>query len=194
MASLDDFRSFHGMRCSPLKARRCIHSFNGKILFQPVGYQEQQHSLEAYDYSQGFLRLNLFSYYFLVLASFTGWSSLTGRTKYLDVVEENRTFSTEESLSSHAHPELVATPRVWKYISAEALELVLLRRFEYAFGGWAQAKVVMFHIWDPRLEKLSLVEVFHCDNRILLRGAELLQRLRNMLLPSSLQGKGGWIA
>ncbi len=93
-STLKEFHSFHSMVCQPNAAQRCIDEFksqNGCILFMPTSYcSESTHSKNSkgvianYDAS---LLLNLFSYYLLVLWSFTGLSTLLGMTDTVETKE-----------------------------------------------------------------------------------------------------------
>jgi len=99
--SLHQFQCFHGMYCSPSTAQKCIQCFvtrnekshtskqrpegsstnsvaGGSILFLPSEHTDNEiHLYECYR------TLNICSYYALVLASFTGLSTILGLTKVI---------------------------------------------------------------------------------------------------------------
>lgn len=167
-ASLDDYRNFHGMKCHPSTAQRCINSFNGTILFMPehCNFSDPK-SIARYDCSDGIL--NLWSYYLLVLISFTGFSTLCGQTKFL-VAEEHvplqqqQFFDVKDIVVSSYNPRLKVDQNVLNYVmkQTESSSLKLARRFEYHFGGIVPVSVIMLHfVCNKGL--LHLVEVYQVE-------------------------------
>lgn len=99
--SLHQFQCFHGMHCSPSTAQKCIQCFvqrddnthanrnslegsstnsiaGGSILFLPSEHTDDEiHLCECHR------TLNIFTYYALVLSSFTGLSTILGLTKII---------------------------------------------------------------------------------------------------------------
>lgn len=171
------------MLCHPKTAQRCIQSFDGRIIFAPKGYSEV--TLPVFDYRGGLslLRLNIFTYYFLVMASLTGLATLFRQTRFLAADEKEETLSTKEAFVSSFHPELRVEPFVWNYIAPSEESITLQRRFEYEFTGFVPIKVLMLHIRCK--DRLHLVEVYQCDNRFF-RG--LLQRVQQLMF--RLRGTG----
>ena len=164
VASLEDFRNFHGMLCSPATAQRCIQAFSDStVLFMPHDYEDTP-SLVAYDSSRP--AMNLASYYGLVLVSLTGLWTLLGRTKFLIGREENQK-ALATPLSAETNPELVVQPKVLDYLRArnpDSTEFTLKRSFEYDFTGLLS--VIMLHI-SCNQGKLHLVEVYKIDHAVL---------------------------
>lgn len=176
-ASLQDYANFHGMLCHPKTAQRCIQTFDGKIVFAPTGYSES--TLPMFDYegdSSSILRLNMFTYYFLVMTSVTGLATLFRQTRFLAADEKEETLSTTEPFVSSFHPELKVEPFVWKYIAPSEESITLQRRFEYEFKGFVPIKVLMLHIMCK--DRLHLVEVYQCDNRFF---RVLFQRVQQLM-------------
>lgn len=200
--SLNDYVAFHSMACAPAAAGRCIGSFlasGGHVLFLPFDYcdcdcdggdgtssspspsptSSSTSSLLRYyecnpSYQPSSLRrLNLASYYALVLASFTGLSTILGCTKMLSSDPENvdsdgngngRVIDVSEPLVSPSFPYLRLHPSAFRYLltgndgdgddtndsAGNAIandgKLVLKRQFEFRFGGVVPIGVVMWHI------------------------------------------------
>ena len=130
-ASLPDYINFHGMLCQPKTAQRCIQSFDGRIVFVPTGYSES--TLAMFDYRGGssLLRLNIFTYYLLVMTSLTGLATLFRQTRFLAADEKEETLSTKEPFVSSFHPELRVEPFVWNYIAPLEESIKIRRHFEY---------------------------------------------------------------
>jgi hypothetical protein len=174
--SLQDYINFHGMLCHPKTAQRCIQSFDGRIVFAPTGYSESTLPMFNYRGGSSLLRLNIFTYYLLVLTSLTGLATLLRQTRFLAADEKEETLSTKEPFVSSFHPELRVEPFVWNYIAPSEESITLQRRFEYEFEGFVPIKVLMLHIMCK--DRLHLVEVYQCDNRFF-RG--LLQRVQQLM-------------
>ncbi len=90
--SLEDYTAFHGMFCNPIAARRAIQSFQGgAILFASQkeydGSVKGDLDLAAYDSNIRSIPLNIWTYYLLVIFSFTGLSSVMGYTRVIKVIE-----------------------------------------------------------------------------------------------------------
>lgn len=237
--SLKDYAAFHGMLCKPDTAGRCIESFqDGAILFGTQDEYEiavasmKDNKCANYDVNNIPFLFNIWTYYLLVVLSFTGFSSLLGFTKVIEAVECVECFDGSEDDRSdvlfrfkrrdNKHFESTASknnfripPQVLEYVidrsfalgpkpleqenkdlptiekddplvSDESLlpELILLRRFEYDFGGFLSVMMLHFMCTNGRLH---LVEIF-CFNResVIARiGRLMLQPLyiaRRMLL------------
>ncbi len=101
MPSLEDFHRLHSMVSHPKNAQSCINEFrsvNGCILFMPSSYisaEQNQIQMAKCDAS---LSLNLFSYYFLVLLSLTGLSTLLGMTDTIQMAEYSQQEQKEKNL------------------------------------------------------------------------------------------------
>ena len=161
--TIEDYRNFHGMLCRPITARRCIDSFTGTILFMPTHYSTN--TICRYDCSNGML--NLFSYYLLVLVSFTGLSTLFQQTKFLaaeKVPAYPHQLNVDKKLVSKRNPKLFVDKNVLDYImhQTDSSTLQLVRRFEYYFGGLVPLSVIMLHfVCDKGF--LHLVEVYEVE-------------------------------
>lgn len=167
--SLQDYTNFHGMLCSPWTVKRCINSLNGSKLFLPVGYSPPYHMMDYNLTGQfGPLTFNPFTiwtYYLLVILSFTGMATLLGKTKFLEAKEVNEVIPVDQPYSAApGHKELRVEPSVWKYLAGSEKEVLMKRRFEYSFGGLVPIRVTMLHI--EVAGKLSLVEVYDCKSTI----------------------------
>jgi hypothetical protein len=161
------------MLCSPATAQRAIDGLSeGRALFIPMGYMGD---LQLVDYGgPGRLgpiewpkRLNLISYYLLVIYSLTGLSTLLGLTRTLVAEECNLPLQIDKGFQSKYHPNLQVKPDMLAYLVSEAggdksSGVVLKRHFAYSFGGLAPIDVIMLHIECNN--KLSLLEVYHCHN------------------------------
>jgi hypothetical protein len=160
--SVDDYIAFHGMFCSPFVARQCIDSFDGSAFFANKNYYESGCNLEFIDYSRRrFFRLKVFTYYLLVLVTFTGLCSLFGQTKLTAQRKEDEHFTIEDEreVQSNFHEDLQVPPHVIAYIlkTSQTTELVLKQRFEYDFGTFFS--VIMLHFVCSNGRK-HLVEVY----------------------------------
>lgn len=163
--SLQDYTHFHGMLCRPSTARRCLQSFDGRVLFMPVGYQPP---LARFDYSRPVLVGNwsmnpftTFTYYVLVWISLTGLSTLLKRTKFLQAQETNEAIDGSSSITAEHCSDLRLDPSVLEYLGNSC---TLRRRFEYDFKI-PRLQVTMLHI--EQRGKLSLVEIYRCENWLL---------------------------
>jgi hypothetical protein len=159
--TLEEYKAFHGMICGISSSRRCIDSFDGCAIFAPLSNYEDGRDLASFDYNRTWPRFHLFSYYALVVLSYTGLLSLLGRTRLLVCREEMR----EILLGKEPQAAVVAAEsfdakllyvpsRVVDYMldrsrtlsnnhDAETPKLMLQKRFEFQFGNYAS--VVMFH-------------------------------------------------
>ena len=92
--SLQEFAAFHGMVCNPISSRRCISYFDGGALFAS---QDDYAALDlgSFDYTRTPVRLNLFTYYFLVIFSGTGLLTLFGKTTPSLICHEDVLFSSK---------------------------------------------------------------------------------------------------
>jgi len=161
--SVKDYTHFHGMLCAPATARRCIESFDGgTILFMPS--QGYFNDIEKYDCTRPVL--TMLSYYFLVLASFTGLSTLLRQTTIHVARDEEMKPIKAPAITANHNAELIMNQTVIDYIKQRqsgSTDFYLKRRFEYHFGGLLPLSVVMFHLSCNR-NKLHLVEIYKFDN------------------------------
>jgi hypothetical protein len=150
MATLSDYRRFHGMLCGPFTSRRCCNSFNG-ILFMPSDYAKK--GVHAYHSD----RINILTYYGLVVASITGLSSLLGATEEISV-EENLT----KGLRFDKYTEI--TPEMISFLGCST-DYRIVRRFNFNFCI-PSIRVQMFHVFDPENERLCLIEIYEKNSRL----------------------------
>lgn len=171
--SLEDYKAFHGMVCGITASRRCIASFDGCCLFANRSDYENSKDLATFDYLRTPTGLNLFTYYLLVVISFTGLSTLLGYTELLLAqVEDNETFSKGDGkvVKSKSYGDLEIPAKAIDYLIDRSQELSkdslsgnklpqvqLTRRFEFNFGNWLS--VVMCHFVCSNGRKY-LVEVY----------------------------------
>mmetsp|Transcript_129955 Transcript_129955/g.363757 ORF Transcript_129955/g.363757 Transcript_129955/m.363757 type:complete len:262 (-) Transcript_129955:104-889(-) len=97
--SMDEFAAFHGMVCRPASSVRCIEYFDGCALFasqEDYSLSKDHDHLTSFDYLRTPIKLNLFSYYTLVIFSCTGLLTFLGKTKRTLICEENVTFSQDQ--------------------------------------------------------------------------------------------------
>ena len=173
--TLNEFTAFHGMVCNPMSAKRCIDYFNGGALFASQTDYEKD-DLETFDYTRTPIRLNLFSYYALVVFSCTGLLSLLGHTRAPTIQEENAILKVNEtgrdevaihSNSLHNIPgakALIIPRKTLRYISersnsAPSQEILFMRRFEFEFGSLLS--VIMCHLECNGKRFLVEVYAFH---------------------------------
>lgn len=169
-ATLFDYQNFHGMLCNPWRASRCIHSFNGMILFMPSSYTPRD--LTTYDYSTKGM-LTPLSYNLLVMFSFTGLSTLLKMTSMRLAIEidDNAVQQQNESqvsdLTSKYNSNLRIEPEVLDYCKRYTLSssMKLKRWFEYRFALCGGLEVIMLHFVCDQ-NKLHLVEVYDFENWI----------------------------
>eukprot|EP00929_Paragymnodinium_shiwhaense_P090207 TRINITY_DN50387_c0_g1_i1.p1 TRINITY_DN50387_c0_g1~~TRINITY_DN50387_c0_g1_i1.p1 ORF type:complete len:180 (-),score=27.05 TRINITY_DN50387_c0_g1_i1:387-926(-) len=159
MASMLDYERFHGMLIGPAAARQCARSFDrGCILFMSSGYDDAR--LEKYEVKPP---LTLFTYYCLVLWSFTGLSALLKLRTTRDVREG-------QDLSVADGPkQLRMTPRVLDFVKKAGASVHMpriIRRFEFRF--WIPGlHVAMYHLLttaEDGSQALHLVEVYEAFN------------------------------
>ena len=141
------------MLCSPLPADRCVKAFKGIILFMPSNYKE--HGIAHYRVPN----LNVVIYYFLVLWSFTGLSTLLQMT---DCIE-----TSEDLTNGLESPEI--TEDIVTYINQESAgdqvmkkqQLKVIRRYSFNFR-LPGIRVKMFHLQssDKTMDQLHLVEIY----------------------------------
>jgi hypothetical protein len=173
--NLSEYNNFHGMLCSPRTASRCIQSFDGMILFMPSTYHTAPGTALATFDCSGFV--TTFSYYLLVIISFTGLSTLLNMTivRMAVVVSSDTPGKLNESLTalpndftSEYNANLRIEPDVLEYCKqyTGASSITLKRRFEYRFVLCGGLDVMMLHFVCNQ-NKLHLVEVYHFDNEIL---------------------------
>lgn len=181
--SIEDYTKFHSMLCEPGISQRCIDSFTGCAVFASQKEYAAVANLETVDYNCTPIRLSLFTYYWLVLVSFTGLSTILGATHVMLVRDENLTFSANVAdkasdaennvlFTSESHPNLSLPPSVIEYIRERSRALTggrpesvtLTRRFEIDFSGFLS--VMMCHFMCSHGRK-HLVEVYKVRSGIL---------------------------
>ena len=157
--TLAEFERFHAMLPRPGVARRCVAAFQNTIVFAPASYTDADfpaHGDSRYEVK----RLTVLAYWLLVLASFTGLSTLLGRTDVLDAreVEVINEREVDDVLPPHAlHP----SEAMMAYVRRKAGERVRpCRRFEFNFR-LACLSVVMLHFRGETTGRLHLVEIYH---------------------------------
>ncbi len=124
-----------------------------------------QSTIEKYDCSGG--ELNLWSYYLLVIVSFTGLSTLCKQTKFLvaeNVPIQEQAFTAAEDLVSVYNPRLKVDQSVLNYVMKQtsSSSLQLARKFEYHFGLIVPVSVIMLH-FQCNKGLLHLVEVYQVE-------------------------------
>ena len=159
------YTQFHSMLCSPNVAAACVPSFDGTIIFMPSTYEpnafqaatQQQAALLPYEVT----KLTVAKYYFLVLWSLTGLSSLLRQTQTIQASDDRADKGSHVAEPLRSHPLAVDT-LVVDAIAARHGTVRLVRRFEFRFrlvGLW-----VAMHHYAARdvsgRETLSLVEVY----------------------------------
>ena len=157
--TLAEFERFHAMLPRPGVARRCVAAFQNTIVFAPASYTDADfpaHGDSRYEVK----RLTVFAYWLLVLASFTGLSTLLGRTDTLDArnVDVINEKEVDDVLPPHGlHP----SEAMMAYVRRKAGERVRpCRRFEFDFR-LAGLAVVMLHFRGETTGRLHLVEIYH---------------------------------
>lgn len=178
IATLEDYRNFHGMLCNPTTASRCIDSFDGCILFMPSTYTTS--TLGDYDCTD---TLNQVSYYLLVLLSLTGLSTLLLMTDFRKAKENfHEGIETEELfITSNFNSKLTVQQYALNYCMkyTNAKKLCLKRHFEYHFRLVGLEVIMLHFICDKG--KLHLVEVYTFNNWICQR---VLSPFLNVILNS----------
>ena len=182
--SFEEYTKFHSMLCEPGTSQRCIDSFTGCAVFASQREYETVGNLETVDYNCTPIRLSLFTYYWLVLVSFTGLSTLLGATHVMLVRDESITFSANNIadkasdpehnilFTSKSHPNLSLPPKIIGYIRERSRVLTgglpdtvtLTRRFEIDFSGFLS--VMMCHFVCSHGRK-HLIEVYQVRSGIL---------------------------
>jgi hypothetical protein len=150
MATLVQFRNFHGMLIGPSGAQKCISAFDeGVILFMP----SNRKTLEKYHYRN----LSLFSYYSLVLASFTGFCTFLGFTDFI---------LSKQSMNGIASDKI--TDDILDYIAQHSEDsresLKIIRHFKYDFK-LPNINVDMWHLTGDT-GVVHLVEIYESQTRI----------------------------
>ena len=158
--TLAEFERFHAMLPRPGVARRCVAAFQNTIVFAPASYTDADDFPAHGDSRYEVKRLTVFAYWLLVLASFTGLSTLLGRTDVLDAREVDviNEREVDDVLPPHAlHP----SEAMMAYVRRKAGERVRpCRRFEFNFR-LAGLAVVMLHFRGETTGRLHLVEIYH---------------------------------
>ena len=158
--TLAEFERFHAMLPRPGVARRCVAAFQNTIVFAPASYTDADDFPAHGDSRYEVKRLTVFAYWLLVLASFTGLSTMLGRTDCLDareceIINEREV---DDVLPPHGlHP----SEAMMAYVRRKAGERVRpCRRFEFNFR-LAGLAVVMLHFRGETTGRLHLVEIYH---------------------------------
>ena len=158
--TLAEFERFHAMLPRPGVARRCVAAFQNTIVFAPASYTDADDFPAHGDSRYEVKRLTVFAYWLLVLASFTGLSTLLGCTdtidaRAVDVINEREV---DDVLPPHGlHP----SEAMMSYVRRKAGERVRpCRRFEFNFR-LAGLAVVMLHFRGETTGRLHLVEIYH---------------------------------
>ena len=158
--TLAEFERFHAMLPRPGVARRCVAAFQNTIVFAPASYTDADDFPAHGDSRYEVKRLTVFAYWLLVLASFTGLSTLLGCTdtidaRAVDVINEREV---DDVLPPHGlHP----SEAMMAYVRRKAGERVRpCRRFEFNFR-LAGLAVVMLHFRGETTGRLHLVEIYH---------------------------------
>ena len=158
--TLAEFERFHAMLPRPGVARRCVAAFQNTIVFAPASYTDAEDFPAHGDSRYEVKRLTVFAYWLLVLASFTGLSTLLGRTDVLDAREVDviNEREVDDVLPPHGlHP----SEAMMAYVRRKAGERVRpCRRFEFNFR-LAGLAVVMLHFRGETTGRLHLVEIYH---------------------------------
>ena len=157
--TLAEFERFHAMLPRPGVARRCVAAFQNTIVFAPASYTDADfpaHGDSRYEVK----RLTVLAYWLLVLASFTGLSTLLGCTDVIDArdVDVINEREVDDVLPPHGlHP----SEAMMAYVRRKAGERVRpCRRFEFNFR-LAGLAVVMLHFRGETTGRLHLVEIYH---------------------------------
>ncbi len=190
---MKEYNLFHSMVAKPSIAQTCIDSFvksTGCILFMPSFHKDDE--IYRYDASHD-NALTLWSYYALVLYSFTWLSTFLGMTDTIDIQDYTDSggltiWPFEDGKAAPAETKSSVNPRVhvrkcvFKYVQrhkemfnlkekgadAKAGELKLQRRFEYNFRLSGGLNVIMLHLSSSDCpDVLHLVEVYEFTNPIL---------------------------
>ena len=158
--TLAEFERFHAMLPRPGVARRCVAAFQNTIVFAPASYTDADDFPAHGDSRYEVKRLTVLAYWLLVLASFTGLSTMLGRTDVLDAREVDviNEKEVDDVLPPHAlHP----SEAMMTYVRRKAGERVRpCRRFEFNFR-LAGLAVVMLHFRGETTGRLHLVEIYH---------------------------------
>ena len=158
--TLAEFERFHAMLPRPGVARRCVAAFQNTIVFAPASYTDAEDFPAHGDSRYEVKRLTVLAYWLLVLASFTGLSTLLGRTDVLDAREVDviNEREVDDVLPPHGlHP----SEAMMAYVRRKAGERVRpCRRFEFNFR-LAGLAVVMLHFRGETTGRLHLVEIYH---------------------------------
>ena len=158
--TLAEFERFHAMLPRPGVARRCVAAFQNTIVFAPASYTDAEDFPAHGDSRYEVKRLTVFAYWLLVLASFTGLSTLLGHTDTLDAraVDVINEREVDDVLPPHGlHP----SEAMMAYVRRKAGERVRpCRRFEFNFR-LAGLAVVMLHFRGETTGRLHLVEIYH---------------------------------
>ena len=158
--TLAEFERFHAMLPRPGVARRCVAAFQNTIVFAPASYTDADDFPAHGDSRYEVKRLTVFAYWLLVLASFTGLSTMLGCTDVIDAREAEiiNEQEVDDVLPPHGlHP----SEAMMAYVRRKAGERMRpCRRFEFNFR-LAGLAVVMLHFRGETTGRLHLVEIYH---------------------------------
>jgi len=166
-------------------------------------YNHADNEISSYDASHN-NSLNLFSYYALILFSFTGLSTLIGMTDVIDIQDYTACGGVpiyqdgmlSELVKSKVDCQVYARECVFQYVQRhmdlynnkrdKSATLMLQRRFEYNFRLFGVLNVIMLHVSSSNSPQvLHLVEVYKVQNEILSRIASYVFHLLNMICVTS---------
>lgn len=166
------------MLVSPRRAQRCIRSFNGTILFlpceatsgilegsrfyntkidTPAGQEERPEWFAKFE----IFRLDLLGYYFLVLLTLTGLSTLLGFTDVVDVRENIEGLGESSSDDDKIPGYLKVDNSIIQFLNERSggQTVRMIRRFEFKFR-LVGIHVAMMHYASKNDKLLHLVEVY----------------------------------
>lgn len=177
--TLQEYTNFHAMYCGMQSSQRCIKSFDGCAIFASQNEYDCGTDLKTLDYVRTPVPLNLFTYYLLVLVSFTGMTTLFGGTLVLIARDEDQSFSgsfQDEGkdpksivlVKSESFPTITVPSKVMRYIrersqalsNAPPKTVTFTRRFEIRFANYLS--VIMCHFVCSNGHKY-LVEAYEVE-------------------------------
>jgi len=149
------------------------HTYQQKHTATSSNGQDLDSCFREFDCSR---TLSIFSYYALVVFSFTGLLTLLRRTKFLVGREVSESVEASKHIVAESNPILMVEPYVFDYIRKEQsirqgttydarADFIIKRRFEYDFAGFLS--VLMIHLKQVGQDTTHLVEVYKIQNPIL---------------------------
>lgn len=187
------------MVCTFSTASKCVDSFDGSILFASRSDYQKDKNIASYDYSRTAATLNVFTYYLLVLVSFTGLCTLLGQTQIPLFRDECEQIVPGEGnvVASKSDPDLQVPSKIIEYMlersqefsqqknessdskTARTPELMLTRRFELNFGKFLS--VVMLHFVCSNGRK-HLVEVYSLNDSWMGKIAGIFENVAKLVI------------